>query len=407
MLVNCLPAWINCNVDCEKHRSTLKKLCRARRHTDSVGQLRVLYLYVTRACNLRCKHCWVSGGEIAAGELSIGEVHAVLSDAAQLGARRVKITGGEPFVRRDLMKILEYAAGLGFEQEIETNATLITPEVARELVQFRNVRLIVSLDGASAPSHEFIRKERGSYESTTRGLGVLRNLNARVNLTTLVHKKNLSELREIIEIGLAKGVENHRFILTLQWLGRGRTCEDVELSWSEISRCVQEIYAIRRELGSTTGVGTSHSTLPPALQPVDEVEFTDCGWGRTLCGVLSTGDVSICGAAYETLSLVAGNIRQQPLSSIWEKSHFFSLLRSIKYTDLEGICGNCIVAPMCRGMCRVNAFAVYGKLTAPYPFCQLAYNKNCFPTYALVDKDRDCNFENLKRPRSRASGRKP
>jgi radical SAM protein with 4Fe4S-binding SPASM domain len=91
------------------------------------------------------------------------------------------------------------------------------------------------------------------------------------------------------------------------------------------------------------------------------------------------------------MSLVAGNLRDRRLSEIWEQIPFFGLLRSLETRQLQGICGNCMAASVCRGMCRVNAFAVYGSLLAPYPFCQMVYREGCFPEYALVDPDAGCD----------------
>ncbi|MEK7856146.1 MAG: radical SAM protein, partial [Acidobacteriota bacterium] len=81
----------------------------------------IVWFEVTRACDLRCSHCYIDAGLKRRHELSTDEVFAVLDDLAKLGAFSIVLAGGEPYLRRDFPDILEYAGKLGFVLAIVTN----------------------------------------------------------------------------------------------------------------------------------------------------------------------------------------------------------------------------------------------------------------------------------------------
>ncbi len=114
-----------------------------RRHTD-------LRVSVTDRCNLRCAYCMPPGGVAFRSHeeiLSYEEITRFVRVAAELGVRRVRLTGGEPLVRRgvvDLVRMIAGIPGIG-EVAMTTNAVLLAP-VARRLYAAGLRRINVSLD---------------------------------------------------------------------------------------------------------------------------------------------------------------------------------------------------------------------------------------------------------------------
>lgn len=361
------------------------------------GQMKILYLYVTHACNLRCRHCWISAAPSNTGDelqLSLDDFTSVLDDAQKLGLQHVKLTGGEPFVYPEILDLITYAAGLSPQVTVETNATLLEPGIIEMLSQFGNIHLNASLDGATAQTHAFLRRDLGSFSRTVASLKELAQAGIPFSIVTVCNKHNLHELTSIVDLAFDIGAATHRTILNIHPLGRGTEIQESALCFDDVLWVVRTLYGDERWRGRLS-LGESHSTLPPALQHPSSVDLQTCNWGFDLCGVLSNGLVAICGAAYETLGLVAGDLREQSLEEIWIKSEFFQRLRSIKTDDFEGVCGNCVLCSRCRGLCRINAFATYGQLAAPYPLCQLFYENGFFPNYALTDPDRDCSYHSV------------
>jgi radical SAM protein with 4Fe4S-binding SPASM domain len=90
--------------------------------------------------------------------------------------------------------------------------------------------------------------------------------------------------------------------------------------------------------------------------------------------------------------MIGGNAFETPLMDIWQNSPFFQELREVGGGNVKGVCGNCVFYSVCRGVCKMSSWSHYGEKDAPYPLCQEVYNNGGFPTYALLDPDRDCTY---------------
>ena len=88
-------------------------------------------IIITNSCNLKCMMCdfW-KDIQPASGGLTLNELKALFDDLKGLGTRMVQLTGGEPFLRKDLVQILREAKGRGLETAAVTNGTLINDENA-------------------------------------------------------------------------------------------------------------------------------------------------------------------------------------------------------------------------------------------------------------------------------------
>ena len=119
---------------------------------DRIGrEINYLRVSVTDRCNLRCEYCMPPEGieQKSHGEmLSYEKMTDVVRAAARLGIGKVRLTGGEPLVRRglpDLVRMLREIEGLD-EISMTTNGILLTPEMAVELKEVGLDRLNISLD---------------------------------------------------------------------------------------------------------------------------------------------------------------------------------------------------------------------------------------------------------------------
>jgi AdoMet-dependent heme synthase len=129
-------------------------------------------------CNLACRHCFVSSSPTNRTHeiMPRDEVQRYLAEAETLGVKDFYFTGGEPFLNRELLGILEDALRIG-PSTVLTNATLVDAERARRLAELHvgsrySLEIRVSLDGLTAETNDPIRGE-GSFDVTVRGLGEL------------------------------------------------------------------------------------------------------------------------------------------------------------------------------------------------------------------------------------------
>jgi hypothetical protein len=131
-------------------------------------------------CNIACKHCFISCSPKNHSHemMSLTEVEARLAEARELGVREYYFTGGEPFMNRDMLPILEATLKQG-PAAVLTNGMLLRAEVCRKLRQLfdeseYSLDIRVSLDGFDAESHDAIRG-KGVWDRVMIGL---RNLAA-------------------------------------------------------------------------------------------------------------------------------------------------------------------------------------------------------------------------------------
>lgn len=146
---------------------------------DGEGRLiEYLRLSVTDRCNCRCTYCMPAGGVPMLGHkdiLSFEELTEVVGACAQLGVRKVRLTGGEPLVRSGLPELVRMIRAVPGVEELAmtTNATLLAP-VAADLHHAGLDRLNVSLDTLDAARYAELTRG-GSLEDALAGLAAARD----------------------------------------------------------------------------------------------------------------------------------------------------------------------------------------------------------------------------------------
>ena len=187
---------------------------------DLQAPIRISWL-ITDRCNLRCKHCYLSSSSIPRiPELPTQEVKKIIDKIAESGVFIIYFTGGEPFIRNDFMEILKYTSDSGMNIGISTNGTLLTSKMISKMTHFRITRIQVSLDGATKNTHEFIRGPN-TFEKVIHNIKELVNYGFNVGITTVIHRKNLHELKDIMLLASKLGVKGLKISPLMPW-GRAK-----------------------------------------------------------------------------------------------------------------------------------------------------------------------------------------
>lgn len=361
-----------------------------------MAQLQNITISTTLTCNEACAHCWVSAGPQPSDDLSTTEICTVLDQAAALGAEHVKLTGGEPLVRSDLSRLVAHAHGLGLRVSVETNGLLLNERLLGSLSRSgASPHFYVSIDGSRAGSHDRFRRRKGALARTVRNLERARELDYYFSIHTVVREQIVDEVVEIHDLARELGASQHKLILTLHNLGRGRSARASQVGLGEIFALLDRLppqefwdYGWDPEPTRETRLMT---TLPPALQPPG-AEITTCGWSKSFLSVLANGSVALCHGLYDVEEAIAGNVRTDSLEDLWLRSALFTKTRRWSGAELSGVCGNCKVRDRCRGLCRASAIGEFHDLRAPYPMCQALYEEGLFPPTMLVHPDLDSSY---------------
>ncbi len=329
---------------------------------------------LTNACNLACIHCRASAiREPPPDELSTTEAKHFVDELVEYKPIII-LTGGEPLLREDVFDIAGYASSKGLRVVLATNGTLLTHDIARKLKEAGIQRISISIDGSNTRTHDTFRGELGAFDAALRGIEILKKEGISFQINTTITKRNLDEIPRIYDLALElKASALHIFLLVPT--GRGEEIEQEEIPPHEYERvlnwfydkskdagiqlkatCAPHYFRIMRQRAKAEGIRITKETH--GLEAMTK----GCLGGSAFCFVSSKGDVYPCGY----LPALAGNIRQTPFKTIWEKSDVFNELRDPG--KLKGKCGRCEYRMVCGG-CRARAYAATDNYLDEEPYC--------------------------------------
>lgn len=339
-----------------------------------------LFFNVTNSCNLKCSFCGANAGVQNNQELMLPEIKVLLESAHSLGADKILIGGGEPFMRNDIFEILQCCQDLGIFATVETNATLITPQIAHRLQKMGISSFSVSIDGANAGTHDKLRGVNGSFHKAIKGIDELVKANLQVTIQCLVCNSNYLEILEIRKIAHTFNTF-FRVLPRIISIGRGKVATSEIVDVNRLNVLLKKLFEIE-EVDPSSGFDVGAG---PALIPIKFLNrIRLCNLSES-CGITSDGYVSICPLVSDFPELRMGNIRKENLSEILSNSKLHQFIKEYQANDLKGVCKICLTNQTCRGGCRIDAYSVYNDLLAPDPLCQQFYEKGLFPKYALRD----------------------
>ena len=336
---------------------------------------------VTQACDLACVHCRASAQpDRNPMELSTEEGKRLIDQIATLKVPVFVLTGGDPIKRSDLFELIGYARSMGVRVSLTPSATpLLTKDIVIRLKDAGLARLAVSMDGASAGSHDAFRGMSGSFARTLDAVRWANEIDLPVQINTTFSRRNINEIDEIVAL-MEKLKITLWSVFFLVPMGRGKL--DDLLSAEEFESVFAKIYSLSRtatfDIKTTEAqhyrrfrlqqrvaerkLGINVSSLDD--RAVDAIGRGPRGLndGKGFVFISHKGEVFPSGF----LPLSAGNIRDQELAAIYRNSPLFRGLRDT--SKLEGKCGSCEFKEICGGS-RARAYALTGNPRAEEPCC--------------------------------------
>lgn len=147
---------------------------------------------ITKACNLKCEHCYRDAGFAAPDELNLLEGKKLLRELKDLNFRLIIFSGGEPVLRVELFQWIPFARGLGLISVLGTNGTLIDEKCAVRLKQAGLKRLGISIDSIDEKKHDKFRRLEGAWKQAVRGMENAKKAGLEFQVHTTVTKKILT-----------------------------------------------------------------------------------------------------------------------------------------------------------------------------------------------------------------------
>jgi radical SAM protein len=378
---------------------------RVPRH-DSGDRPFIVIWEATQACPLACLHCRASARPLRdVGELSSGEAVDLMTQVAAFGqpAPLFVITGGDPFQRPDLADLVRRGTDLGLVVSVSPSGTPTLTREALTGLRDAGARVVsLSVDAAGPSAHDEFRGVNGVYALTMRAWQDAAELGLKVQINTTVTRDTVMELAEIAALVRDRGAMLWSVFFLVE-TGRGRALASLDASETEdVLHALYDLgetvpvktteahhfrrVCLQRQVLAARGVSAPESLQLGPLYHRLRRQFDGRGLfsgarrvrrpplqvsaGNGFVFVSHRGDVHPSGF----LPVAAGNVREQPLASIYRTAPLFTGLRDPDL--LQGRCGACEFRTVCGGS-RARAYATTGDVYAQEPAC--GYQPGSFP----------------------------
>ena len=301
---------------------------------------------ITKTCNFYCKQCYSESGKASENELTTKEVFSVIEQFAKNKIFYIYFLGGEPLMRKDFFQILDKCQRYGITTMMSTNGWFVNQNIAKQLYEAGVQIVRVSIDGATAKTHDKIRGMQGSFERALQALGTLKKAgipNVGVSQTLLTD--NYLEVDKIIGLALSYDV-NEVQVVQLCSTGRGKNLNALNLEqFKKARQLVKQSLESHPKNHITATEGILRKQCERCVSKrVAMPSFIGCPGGRSCMAINEIGNVSPC-ILYRKY---AGSFRKNTLQEIWHSSPLFDSMREIK----KG-CQDCAYADVCAGECPV------------------------------------------------------
>ena len=339
------------------------------------GPLFIVPFRCTFGCDSKCVHCVSSGKHAAADEVDTTDAKQLIDQVSEFGATFFGLTGGEPFLRKDLPEIIHYAKSKALNVSLITDAHKMNDALFKVLVD-NQVRISISIDG-SEKTNDALRS-KGAYKAAVSAIELFSKadlLDCLVytfakteNGTTNVNKDDIVHVIELARKNNARWAVFHGFIpFSKESLKVDPTPQQYEWACNTLYELMLE-YKDKPEINVYIPFMAriaKQRGMPNFDEWYNNFFLGRCWFGKFM-SIAENGDAIPC--SYNDVYR-AGNVKNKSLKQIWqdmENNDFFKKARD--KNNLKGKCGICEYKQLCGG-CRTTALFYTGNIHGSDPRC--------------------------------------
>ena len=280
--------------------------------------------FVTSACNSKCKQCDSWKKKRPVYELSLNEWKSIISKLHKwLGTFYFCICGGEPMLRQDIFKLINYANRNGLITAMITNSYLINKNNAKNIINSGLDRLTISIDGLDN-IHDYLRGVDGAFIRVKTALKYINDMkekyksNLKLSINTAITKFNLHQISEMINFATQDKCSIYFRPIFPNYFSDTSPIVDNTLwpsDYDKVSKAIDIIIRKKREGFSITN-SENHLRFIKKYFKNPQINFVNFGLrckapSRSII-IDSNGNVVIC-------STILGNILKDSIDDIWHK----------------------------------------------------------------------------------------
>ena len=323
---------------------------------------KMLNIYITNACNLKCKHCFMLSGNKLENELTLGDWMKVLTSFKENGGEFVTFSGGEPLMFKNFPQIISHVHDLGLKSTVLSNGLLWSDKLIHELAPFID-EIQFSLDGVDEETNSMVRGS-GHFEKVVDTIVKFANAGVKTSVATTFTYDNLNEntqtrYKNLVDLIKEKTSGKDVFFKLSKKLLPGRDVHFTAEENEKYSAIIKDIEKHVDENADYENFLAGHTANLVAI---------NCGLGGI--SVSSDGNVYFCNRINEMESF--GNVTEKPMSFFMEKGKEIHLATSV---DNVIPCKDCELRYICDGGCRNDDFDFAGKIqSSVLPYHQISCN---------------------------------
>ena len=298
----------------------------------------IVYLELTRACNLKCIHCLNNSGIKQKDELTKEDLLKLIKNFSSHGVQEIRFTGGEPLLFNGIYDLIKFATEEGICTSLGTNGTLVTKEVAKKLKESGLKKVVVSIDG-NKKIHDKIRGKK-NYQKAMNGLKHLQKNGINVRVNSVIMKSNMEDV-----IKLAKKMSRKKITIFIRRFissGRGKHLENNMLNKKDYDYVRNKL---QKELTKKTYVNGHYLRNDEGVNPRIKLPFVirGCKAGQRAITILPNGDINLCGFLAAQDFPKVGNIKElDDFLDFWilinKNDHLLNLRNNLdKYNKLLNV----------------------------------------------------------------------
>lgn len=291
-------------------------------------------------CNFRCIHCYIPKHDNAG--MPYANVIDLLHQLREMGTFSLVLTGGEIFLRHDIMNIISVARKMGFSVSLLSNASLLNEGIIRELAELYINSFSTTVFSLNPIINDMITGSVGSLEPLLENVLLLRKYNIRTEVKTPLMKYNAFAYRQLIPFCEKHGLQYTPSTLIMPRSNGDKSVSALRLSDADFAVVLDEI--------ETLLSGSKDS------QQHFDCDGLPCPSIRNSISIDCMGNIYPCNSRFYKV----GNINETTLADIWNHSEGYRYLNSLRNSDLHECC-SCDLRDCCT-RCPGNALLEDGDM---------------------------------------------
>lgn len=310
-----------------------------------------VFAEITDDCQLKCKHCF-NGNRRGNAYLETSVWEKIIDRLDECGVFRIRISGGEPFLRKDIIEILKYIDTKSIRYSVYTNG-LNVDQCIEELKGLKKLDCIrVSIDGTKEVN-DYLRGD-GTYDETIQTILHLEECGIPCEINFTIMEINYRSLGELSEQLKKLGIKSHIHVGFAK-IG-GRALENINLCFTDESKFEQQACEIRDCINSHENIA-EYVLLRPLYNKIYG-KAIGCPGGRISAVIRANGAVSPCGFLADD-EFYCGSIVDTSMIDIWHHKN----MDRVRKLKIRQECKECkFFFKNCTGGCLANPYNYFGDL---------------------------------------------